>query len=278
MTPAMACAVGAMFCFGIGDFVYKRGAAAGVSAHHMLMVQSWFFLPSCAAIGLVTGMLTFVPGALWGAAAGFFMMAAFYNFMLSLRTGAVSIVAPVFRLSFVITAALGFWLFSETIDIHKVTGIVFALAAVWFLLAAPGGGRGPLGRVVIATVSAGIGNVIYKYGFRAGATPACLLVAQAGVVVTLSTMLVFLKTRTIRPPRITLRYAPVAAIALTIGFALMVEGLRHGDASTIVPIAQMGFVVTAMLGILFLRENLTPRKVVGLTAALAGLASFAFGR
>jgi multidrug transporter EmrE-like cation transporter len=42
-----------------------------------------------------------------------------------------------------------------------------------------------------------------------------------------------------------------------------------------VPIAQMGFVVTALLGFLALGEPFTARKGVGIAAALAALASLA---
>ena len=58
----------------------------------------------------------------------------------------------------------------------------------------------------------------------------------------------------------------------------MVESLVRGDASVMVPIAQMGFGVTALLGFLFMRERFTARKGVGLAAALAALASFAYGQ
>jgi multidrug transporter EmrE-like cation transporter len=44
----------------------------------------------------------------------------------------------------------------------------------------------------------------------------------------------------------------------------------------IVPIAQMGFVVTALLGFLLLREPFTLRKGAGLVAAVAALASLAY--
>jgi multidrug transporter EmrE-like cation transporter len=39
----------------------------------------------------------------------------------------------------------------------------------------------------------------------------------------------------------------------------------------------MGFVVTALLGFIFLRESFTARKGAGLLAALAALASLAYG-
>jgi multidrug transporter EmrE-like cation transporter len=44
----------------------------------------------------------------------------------------------------------------------------------------------------------------------------------------------------------------------------------------LVPIAQMGLVVSAALGILVLNEPMTARKATGLVAALAALAVLAF--
>ena len=46
MTPGIEYALGAMLFFGLGDLIYKRGAAAGAQPHHFLMVQSWVFAPS----------------------------------------------------------------------------------------------------------------------------------------------------------------------------------------------------------------------------------------
>ena len=284
MTPAIEYALGALLFFGIGDLIYKRGGAAGAQPHQLLMVQSWVFLPSVALYGLLTHSLMFVPGTLWGALAGLFMLIGFYNFAHSLRTGSISINAPVFRLSFVVTAALAILLLGEPVTPSKIVGIALALVAIWLLLAAPAAGdtgvrresRSSLSRVLLATVAVGIGNVIYKYGLRAGATPASLIVAQAVVVVTLSTGFAAAVDRGIRPARATLRYAPWAAIVLAIAFALMVESLARGEASVVVPIAQMGFGVTALLGFVFLRERFTARKGVGLAAALAAMASLAY--
>jgi len=198
MTPGLDYAVGATLFFGAGDLVYKRAAAAGAQPHHLLMVQSWVFLPSIALYGLATGSLTFVAGTLWGALVGLFVMIGFYNFAHSLRSGSISVNAPIFRLSFVITAALAILLLREPLTPCKIAGIALALAAVWMLLGAPAAedagrrreSRSSLVRVLVATACVGIGNVIYKYGLLAGATPASLIVAQAGVVVILSTGLV----------------------------------------------------------------------------------------
>lgn len=284
MTGGIAYALGALVFFGLGDLIYKRGAAAGAPAHHLLMAQSWVFLPTVALYGLATGTLTFVAGSAWGALAGLFILIGFYNFAHSLATGSISINAPIFRLSFVVTAALAVVLLGEPVTAPKLIGIALALVAVWLLL---GGGtsagapadrravRASLVRVLVATVALGIGNVVYKFGLHAGATPASLIVAQAVVVVSLSTLFVALIDRGIRPNRVALRFAPAAALALAAAFALMVESLARGQASVVVPIAQMGFGVTAVLGFVLLREPFSARKGAGLAAALAAMASLA---
>ena len=64
---------------------------------------------------------------------------------------------------------------------------------------------------------------------------------------------------------------------LALAFAFMVESMARGETSVAVPIAQMGFVVTALLGFLLLREPFTARKGAGIAAALAALASLAHG-
>src|SRR5258708_34070346 len=70
------------------------------------MVQSWVFMPTVVLYALFTGSLTFPPGTLWGGLAGLFILIGFYNFAHSLKAGSISVNAPGFRLSFVITAAL----------------------------------------------------------------------------------------------------------------------------------------------------------------------------
>ncbi len=276
MTPGIEYALGAMLLFGLGDLVYKRGAAAGAQPHHFLMVQSWVFTPTVALYGLATGSLEFsAASVLWGALAGVFALVGFYNFAHSLRTGSISINAPVFRLSFVLTAALAVVLLGEPLTRYKVAGIALALAAVWLLLGAPAPGdaagrretRSSLARVLIATATVGL---------QAGADPASMITAQGVVVITLATAFVGAVDRRIGPSRAALRYAPRAAVVLAFAFAFMVEGMKRAEASVVVPIAQMGFVVTALLGFLFLRESFTARKGVGLAAALAALASLAY--
>ena len=285
MSESTAYALGALLLYGVADFVYKRGAAAGALPHQFLMVQTWFFSSLALLYGHITGTLAFTAGTLWGAAAGVLVVLGYYNFAWSLKHGSVSTNATIFRLSFVVTVTLAVLLLDEPLTMPKLAGLALALIAVWLLLAAPAANdraanrenRASLLRVLIATVAVGVASFTYKLGLRGGATPIALVVAQGAVATTLSTAFAAYVDRGIRPSRAAWSHAPVAAVLLVFAFTFLAKGLATGEASVVVPIAQMGFVATALLGFFFLREPFTGRKAAGLLAALAALASLAQG-
>ena len=62
-----------------------------------------------------------------------------------------------------------------------------------------------------------------------------------------------------------------AAIVLLAAIILLLRGVAGGQASILVPIAQMGFIIAALLGVFILGERITVRKTVGLVSALAAL-------
>lgn len=267
-------ALGAMLCYGLADLVYKRAATAGVKPHHFLMVQAWLFAPAVVIFALATGALHIVPAAGWGAAAGLCVFIGLYNFTRSLRDGAVSVNAPIFRLSFTITAALAVIVLGEPLGAFKIAGLGLALLATWLLL---GGGntsgvtRASLMQVLIATVAFGIANFCYKLGVLHGATPATLVVSQAAVFFPLATLFGYLPERKFNPPQATWPYAALAALLLAFAFMLMATSLVTGQASVLVPVAQMGFVITAVAGVVVLGEQTSVRRVAGLVAAVGAL-------
>jgi len=284
MSESIEYALGALLLYGVADFVYKRSAAAGAEPHQFLMVQTWCFTPCALLYGLATGTLAFNAAALWGAVAGVCAVVGYYNFAYSLKSGSVSTNATIFRLSFAITVALAVLVLGEPLTAPKLAGLVLVVVAAWLLLAAPGAGtdgaresRASLVRVLVATVAVGILSFTYKVGLRNGATPIALVVTQGLVAVTLSTAFTAYVDRRIRPSRAAWSHAPVAAVLLVTAFIFLARGLESGEASVVVPVAQLGFVVTALLGFLLLREPFTARKGAGLAAALAALASLAKG-
>ena len=273
-------ALGAMVCLGLADLLYKRGAAAGVPAHHFLMVQAWCFAPAVTLYGLATGTLELKAYMLWGMGAGLFVFVALYNFARSLQTGSVSLIAPIFRLSFTVTTALAVLLLGEPLGAWKVAGLVLALAAVWLLLGgdgtAPGAARLPLAQALVAMAAMGVANFLYKVGADSGGSPATFIAGQAAVFLPLATGYAWLTDRGVRAPSAAAwTHAGSTAALFLLGLVLMFESLTRGQASVLVPITQMGFVVTAAIGVVFLREAFTLRKGAGLAFALAALTALA---
>ena len=270
-----------MLCYGAADLVYKRAATAGVRPHQFLMVQAWLFAPAMVAYALATGTLHFVPAAGWGMAAGLCVFYGLYNFSRSLRDGAVSVNAPIFRLNFTLTAALAVVVLGEPLGGIKLAGLTLALLAVWLLLGEAGSAgqsgvsSASLVRVVLATIAMGIANFCYKLGVMHGVTPATIVVSQASVFLPLATVFGYLPERKFNPPAAIWPYAAGAALLLGIAFMLLATSLVRGEASVLVPVAQMGFVITAATGILVLGERTSARRIAGLIAAVGALACLA---
>jgi drug/metabolite transporter (DMT)-like permease len=281
---AVVLAVCALVCNGLSDIVYKRAASAGLPSHRLLQIQSMCYGTIVIAYGLITDTLVFNAASLWGAVAGVFAFTAFFNFARSLQSGNVSVNAPIFRLSFTVTAAMAMLFLGEPAGTLKLVGLGFALVAVWLLL---GGGhagavrtsgaartsRASLIRVLVAMLAVAIANLIYKIALSAGATPAGLLTVQAAAVISLANIVHFRAEGNLRPTGKAWRFGIPAAVLLSAAFVLLAESLARGPASTVVPITQMGFIVTAVIGILVMREPVTGRKLTGLAFAIAALAA-----
>ena len=283
MPEPIVYAVLAMACYGFSDFIYKQAAAAGIRADYFLMAQAWIFCPTVIVYAFATGTLAFTPAAMWGSLAGAFYFVGFYFFIRSLAAGAVSTNATIFRLNFIVTVTLSIALLGERLTMMRVAGLVLALAATWLLVgtgslagsASSPAQRKSLIQVTVATIAFGAATFFHTVGLRSGAGPEILMVAQAAAFMPLATLIVFQAKGTVRLPAVTFRYSIPASIALLCATLFLLRGLALGQASALVPIAQMGFIVAALLGIFVLREAVTLRKAAGLAFALCALAALA---
>ena len=287
MGPSLAFA--AMVFNGLTDFAFKKAAAGSMRGdyrmHHFIVAQSVLFWSTVTLYGVVMNELKAGPHVWLGMLAGVFMFIGFNCFAWSLQHGNVSINAPIFRLNFLVTAALAMLLLGEPPLAIKLFGLGLALLAIWLLVGAGGSGaQGAQARqqanrslmlAVAATLALGTGNTIHKVGLDMGGTPATQLAAHSFVYLSLSAVLAFRQDGGLAIPR---QVWPVAAMGALCGgaaFIAMMRGLAIGQASVIVPIAQMGLVVSAAMGVVMLGEKLTGRKLGGLAAAVGALAALA---
>jgi uncharacterized membrane protein len=283
MNQTIVYAIVAMVCYGVSDFIYKQAATVGIRADHFLMAQGWLFCPLVIVYALATQTLVLNAAALWGSLAGAFVFIGFFFFIRSLAAGSVSTNASIFRLNFIITVLLVVVWLGEPLTLSKIAGLVLALLATWLLVGVGASvertpadaRRRSLLLVAIATLAFGTSNFFHTVGLRHGAPPETLAVAQAALFMPLATVVVYVADRKLRPPPVTFKYSAPAAIVLLGATISLLRSVAGGQASVLVPIAQMGFVVAALLGIFVLREPVTVRKMIGLVTALAALAALA---
>jgi drug/metabolite transporter (DMT)-like permease len=278
MNQPILYAIVAMVCYGLSDFVYKQGAAACIRADHFLMAQAWFFCPLVILYALATHTLVLDVAALWGSLAGVFIFIGFYCFISSLAAGSVSTNASIFRMNFIVTVFLVIVFLGEPLTPGKIAGLALALLATWLLVGAgavtdrtPEDARRSLFQVAIATLAFGASNFFHTVGLRHGAVPETLAVAQAALFMPLATVVVRFADRKRRPPPVTFKYGAAAAVVLLGATVFLLRGVAGGQASVLVPIAQMGFIIAALLGIFIRHEPVTVRKAIGLVSALAAL-------
>ena len=284
MNKPILYAIVAMACYGLSDFIYKQAAAAAIRADHFLMVQGWVFFPLVIFYAVATGTLIPDPAALWGSLAGAFIFIGFYYFIRSLAAGSVSTNASIFRMNFIVTVFLVIAFLGEPLTPKKIAGLALALLATWLLVGAGAiaactpndARRRSLVQVAVATLAFGASNFFHTVGLRHGAVPETLAVAQAAIFMPLATVVVYFAHRNLRPPPVTFKYGAAAAVVLLGATIFLLRGVASGQASVVVPIAQMGFIVAALLGIFILREPVTVRKAMGLVSALAALAVLAW--
>jgi len=68
----------------------------------------------------------------------------------------------------------------------------------------------------------------------------------------------------------------VCGVLTSISYVALATAFTYGDAVVVAPIAQLSFVLTALLAILFLGERPGGRKILGLGAAVMAVSIFGF--
>jgi transporter family protein len=270
-----------MFLMGIYDFIYSRAVRRGISAGTMTCSQACFFFPVMTFWAFLEGTYIWTPAAFLGPIAAVLLFFSLWAFMRSVSLGEASVSMPIYRISFVITALVAILFLGELLTLRKGIGFLLAVASILFLSdfrfssnTISGGRAMSILWAMAAMTSMGIVNILYKLGVSKGVSPAMFLHSQGMCFITIA----FIYARIIqggpRFSRIGWAHALSAAICLTVGLISLLAALREGEASVVTPIAQLSFVVSTLMAILWMKEGFTKRKIVGLFLSVATIAAF----
>jgi bacterial/archaeal transporter family protein len=135
MDPLILLALAAMVLFGLVDFLFKKAIIVGINGEALL-----FYSMLIAALPF--GLMCFIhsipiklnnPLLSYSLLIGALMFIGTISLLAALKIGEASIVVPIGRLGFVVTAVCAFIFLNETITITKILGILSAVIAIFLL-------------------------------------------------------------------------------------------------------------------------------------------------
>ncbi len=275
MNYSIILALGAMIAGALADLIYRVVQNKGIYPSTFLFYQSVTFAITIWLIAIVSGQVSSIIPSTWvfGLPIGLFSYSGIFLFVTSLREGKASVNAPIFRLSFVLTSIAAIIILHEPLTLPKVVGVIAAVIGVLSLIdtAALRSGEQTNGRrsmliLLAATVSFAIAGILQKEAVNQGSTTIPLIIVSTLTFLTSAFTQMMLRRR-LRPNAITIKMAPFVGLLQLSWSLLLIESLRTGDVSINFPIAQLSFVLTAILAVFFLKEKLTRGLIVGLVFA-----------
>lgn len=281
MSLAILLAGIALLVGGLADLLYRVAQNRGIDSGVFIFWQSVIFSAILWVYAIFSGDILKLDTFTWliGLPAGALGYVGLTLFLLSVKTGDVSVNAPIFRLNFVITAAGAMILLGESFALAKLVGITLALLSVISFagiksLNFNSSQLSSLALVSIGSIVFGIVGILIKYALNNDAEPIPLLLTQT-IAFQVAASIYVVYTKKWKPNQATRRYSPWIAVLQLIWASLTLTALSIGEASIIYPIIQLSFVVTAILGIMLLHEEFTKGKGLGIVLALGAVGALA---
>jgi len=264
-----------LLCAAFNDVVFKLYASGRRPVGYYLAVIGivWFsFFMVLYGFQNTRG----IDGAslFWGTVSGLFSASANILLIEAMARHEVGICATIYRLNLAPAAILAFIFLGENISFWKIMGIAAAIGSV-VLFSQPSktsvskGSAAALWMLIAASLFRACMGVTYKCGLEHGADM-YLILALNGLIWILSGIFYHLIAER-KKALFSLNTCIFGLFSgvLVCGIVIfMMMGLKRGDASTVLPISQLSFFASALIGVFFLKEKLTRRKSFGLLMAV----------
>jgi uncharacterized membrane protein len=212
----------------------------------------------------------------WGIVSGLFSVSANILLIEGMSYNDVGICATIYRLNLVVVVIGAFLLLDETVTTAKLFGLLFAVIAVFMFF--PGArehkhaDKAKIGFYLVgiaALLRAGMG-LSYKYAFIQHVDRNTLLLINGILWILGGSIYILLKEHGIggKFSKKSWNYGMLSGLLICGIVLFMALALQYGDAAVVLPLAQMSFLGTSGLGILFLREKLNRKKILEIVAGL----------
>ena len=280
---AIVLALGSLMCAAVNDIVFRLYARKSQAIGVFMACIGIVWAVAFSFGGLSVGAPAWSFDAwCWGLFSGVLSACANVLLIEAMARNSAGLCATIYRLNLAPAAILSVLLLGETLSPAKIGGLTCAVLAV---LLVSGNGRSHAGArhnnlgiglgVAAALLRAGMG-VAYKAGLSNGVDKSVLLTINGLCWIGIGLLYHFLRRSKLPPRGMLARYGFASGILVCGIVWFMASALRLGDASIVLPVAQLSFLGTALIGWFLMKEHLTRRQIVGLLLAIVCIGLFAW--
>ena len=212
----------------------------------------------------------------YGLAAGALVTLSNLLYIESMTHLDISLGATIYRLNTVGVVILGVIFLGESLGGVKLLGIACGIVAVIFLYQRDASHRARLVSLFLwiillaALLRAGFG-VVSKAGITAGASPSMIMVLAAASWVAGGLCYAICRERRMPVGRAEMGYCLASGLVVFAIVNFLMLGLRHGEATVVIPIANLSFIAALAMSVLLRYERISARKIVAVGFASAAI-------
>jgi drug/metabolite transporter (DMT)-like permease len=213
----------------------------------------------------------------FGLAAGALLVASNLLLLESLTHLDLGLGSTVYRLNTIAVVVLSFLLLDEGIGAAKAGGIALGVMAV-FLLSRPTSWapRRPhqglfLGAIISASLFRACYGVVTKKAMLAGVSPRPMLLVISASWIVGGAIYALAKERRLHFTRDGARYAYLSGTLVFVIVYSLMRAVELGEASVVIPVANMSFVVALGFSLATGMEKLTASKALAVMAAIGAI-------
>ncbi len=278
MSYAVSFALLSMTFGGLIDTLYKvyarKARSRGVYLFGMGLV--WFLLQLVEFVARGEALQFNSADLRYGIAAGAMVTLSNLLYIESMTHLDISLGATIYRLNTIGVVVLGFLFLAEPLGGVKMLGIACGVIAVVFLYQRDDGERGRivatfLWVMLLAAILRAAFGIISKGGIMAGASPSMIMVIAAACWMAGGLCYALCRERHMSMGRNEIGYCFASGLVVFAIVNFLMLGLKYGEATIVIPIANLSFVVALAISVALKFERLTLRKCIALGFAAAAI-------
>ena len=261
----------------VNDLVFKLYARKSRSKGYFATLVGVFWLLSTVWLPVASGT-DWRMSLLWGGISGFFSITANLLLLEAMERLGAGLCATIYRLNMVPAVVGAAVLLNETLTAPEWCGIALAVGAVLAFLPPRGGKAGNFAMggflmVLAAAFLRAAMGLSYKFGLLRGAD--CNMIVMVNSFFWIVGGLIYAYLREKRPsireqPHL-LRYGAIAGLVTAAICLTMAAALQYGEASVVLPIAQMSFLLTFICSAWFLHEKMRWTTILGMACGIGAV-------